>query len=143
MIPVDGRVTPHGAYLYERTYKPGSPVHAGLDLGASQGAEVRAPADGEVVVVDMVGKKGSGWHGYAPVVVIETRDGFFHLLAHLGAVKVSLGEKVAAGELVGTVGPERHCHWEVRYKLRAGVPSWKRTIDPMGWERGEVRPAVV
>lgn len=141
--PVDGSPTPHGAWLYARP----THTHAGVDLGAREGVEVVAPCDGVVEVVDREGKAGSGWHGYAPVVVLRSSLGnlqLWHVLAHLRGIEVHPGDALKEGTRVGVVGPERHVHWEVRRKL---LPAYSRgqrphqiSVDPLSLLRGEIRP---
>ena len=72
--------------------------HRGIDISASAGAPVVAPAGG---AVSFAGTVPGGGH----TVTIETPDGYSVTLVHLGTVAVSRGAEVAEGDTVGTVGP--------------------------------------
>lgn len=94
--------------------------HAGLDLVAPEGAEVRATADGSVIFAGLNG-------GYGKMVEVRHAKGVTTRYGHLSAILVSPGEKVAAGDIIGRVGSTGrstgpHLHYETR---RAGT-----ALDP-------------
>ncbi len=72
--------------------------HAGVDLAAPRGAEIRAVKDGEVVF--------SGWRrgGAGRVVEVRHADGLVTSYAHTERTLVRAGQHVVAGEVVATVG---------------------------------------
>ena len=73
-------------------------VHAGVDLAAEAGTEVKAAADGEVYTVYEDPQMGM-------TVVIRHEDGYTTHYASLAQeVFVSAGDKVQLGEAIGTVG---------------------------------------
>ena len=73
-------------------------VHAGVDLAAEAGTEVKAAADGEVYTVYEDPQMGM-------TVVIRHEDGYTTHYASLGEdVAVKAGDKVALGQTIGTVG---------------------------------------
>ena len=86
--------------------------HPGLDISADKGDPVYSTADGKVVSAAMAGNYGNLVvidHGYG----LETRYG------HLSAFKVSAGQVVKRGDLLGLVGSTgratgSHLHYEVR-----------------------------
>lgn len=87
-------------------------LHAGIDIGAPPGTEVRSPASGKVVVAAYDGRMGKFIridHGYG----IETTYG------HLSKILVKYGDKVHRGDLVGLVGSTGkfstgpHLHYQV------------------------------
>jgi len=86
--------------------------HPGLDISADKGDPVYATADGKVVNASAAGNYGNLVileHGYG----IETRYG------HLSAFKVTMGQTVKRGDLLGLVGAtgratSSHLHYEVR-----------------------------
>ncbi len=87
-------------------------LHSGLDIGARNGTEVRAPASGKVVVAAYDGRMGKFIridHGYG----IETTYG------HLSKIHVKYGDRVHRGDLVGLVGSSGkfstgpHLHYQV------------------------------
>lgn len=90
----------------------GDRFHAGIDLVADLGEPVRAAAAGRVT---WVGYRD----GWGLVVTIAHADGVRTLYAHLSQAAVGLGQTVAEGALVGSVGATGdatgpHLHFEVR-----------------------------
>ena len=73
-------------------------VHAGLDLAAEAGTEVKAAADGEVYTVYDDPEMGM-------TVVIRHEDGYTtHYASLADEVAVKAGDKVTLGQTIGTVG---------------------------------------
>lgn len=83
-----------------------------LQAGDSTGARVYAAADGEVVFA------GANYPGR--VVIVQHADTLYSMYGHLDPqLAVQVGQRVARGDLLGTVGPgnERaagHLHFEIR-----------------------------
>lgn len=109
--PVVGRLS--GVYGSQRILngKPRSP-HNGVDVAAAEGTDVRAPAAGVVALAypDMfyTGK----------TLIIDHGHGLTSVYAHLDAISVKDGQRVAKGELIGKVGRTGratgpHLHWGV------------------------------
>ena len=97
-------------------------LHAGIDIGARTGTEVRSPASGKVVVAAYDGKMGKFIridHGYD----IETTYG------HLSKIHVKYGDRVHRGDLIGLVGSTGkfstgpHLHYQVAVN--------DKVVDPM------------
>jgi len=118
--PADGLLmSPFGRRLSPFTDR--ITMHHGIDIGASYGAPVIAPAEGRVSYVgfdDGFGKIVKLTHGYG----IVTHYG------HLSKTAVRNAQKVKRGETIGYVGSTGlstgpHLHYEVLVK---GVP-----VDPM------------
>ena len=111
--PVYGRMVSGFGY---RSY-PWRGLHTGIDIDARFGTPARVTAPGVVTYV--------GWmHGYGKLVEVSHGYGVKTLYAHNSAFAVSLGQRVAKGQIVSyvgmtgwTTGP--HLHYEVR---RADVP---------------------
>lgn len=73
-------------------------VHAGMDLAAEPGTEVKAAAAGEVYTVYEDGEMGM-------TVVVRHQDGYTtHYASLADEVFVKAGDKVELGEVIGTVG---------------------------------------
>jgi murein DD-endopeptidase MepM/ murein hydrolase activator NlpD len=100
-------------------------VQNGLDIGAPPGAPVRAVAAGRVV--------HAGWFkGYGNLVIVDHGEGYHSLVAHLSTMQTALGEEVAAGAVLGTVGDSGslkgpYLYFEIRER---GHP-----VDPRPWLR--------
>jgi murein DD-endopeptidase MepM/ murein hydrolase activator NlpD len=100
--------------------------HTGQDFAVPIGTPVRAVGAGKVVRVRCGGAFGIE-------VVIQHAGGYFTQYAHLAAVTVNQGERVAAGQWIaqsGTTGNSTgpHLHFEVRV-----TPEWGSGIDPVPW----------
>lgn len=87
-------------------------LHAGIDIGARNGTEIRSPASGKVVVAAYDGRMGKFIridHGYG----METTYG------HLSKIHVKYGDRVHRGDLIGLVGSTGkfstgpHLHYQV------------------------------
>ena len=104
-------------------------VHNGVDIRAAQGEEVLAPADGEIIQARMDGLTGatiSIRHGNDTVSTVYNLE---------NTEKVSVGQKVKAGDVIGTAGStaknelleEPHIHFEVQVKGAYVNPAglWK------------------
>lgn len=94
-------------------------VHKGIDLAASYGTPIYASDGG---VVEQAGYN-SGGYGY--LVVINHENGFKTYYGHNSKVAVSVGQRVAQGELIAYMGSTgystgNHCHFEIR---KNGVPQ--------------------
>lgn len=96
-------------------------LHAGIDIGAPTGTDVRSPASGKVVVAAYDGRMGKFVridHGYG----IETTYG------HMSKINVKYGDKVQRGDLVGLVGSTGkfstgpHLHYQVAVNDRVVDP---------------------
>lgn len=97
-------------------------LHAGLDIGAPEGAPVVAYLSGRVILVER-------FPAYGTILVIDHGEQRASLYAHLSAVAVQVGDLVAQGTPIGRVGSTGavtgpHLHFEVRVD---GNP-----VDPTG-----------
>lgn len=109
--PVNGRITSRfGPRVSPFTGK--KRLHAGVDIGARTGTEIRSPASGKVVVAAYDGRMGKFIridHGYG----IETTYG------HLSKIHVKYGDRVHRSDLIGLVGSTGkfstgpHLHYQV------------------------------
>lgn len=89
--------------------------HNGVDLANSVNSPILAAASGQVIIA-----KGGGWNGgYGNYIVISHSNGMQTLYAHLNSIKVSVGERVNKGDVIGAMGSTGdssgvHLHFEVR-----------------------------
>ena len=106
--------------------------HAGIDLAARRGTEIRAPADG---VVTFAGRfplqRSVGWWRYGNLVVLAHGEELRTLFGHCRDVLVKRGQRVAQGEVLATVGntgwsTSPHLHYEVRRLVDGDY----RPVDP-------------
>ena len=90
-------------------------VHMGIDLFCAAGTPVRAPLDGVVAIL----ANNDDELDYGPLVVLEHANGeggcFYTLYGHLSLdtlERVSVGQQVAAGERIASVGePPANGNW--------------------------------
>lgn len=87
-------------------------IHNGVDFGAPEGTAVVASGSGTVMMARARIVTGL-------TVVIEHLPGVYSLYYHLARILVREGQRVAAGEVLGTVGSTGlatgpHLHWELR-----------------------------
>jgi septal ring factor EnvC (AmiA/AmiB activator) len=98
-------------------------VQHGLDVEAPAGAPVVAVAAGRVV--------HAGWFkGYGNLLIVDHGEGYHTLVAHLATMQTAMGEEVAAGDVLGTVGDSGslkgpYLYFELREK--------GRPVDPRPW----------
>jgi septal ring factor EnvC (AmiA/AmiB activator) len=100
-------------------------THNGLDIRATTGTDVQAIAAGEVVFSDWL-------RGYGQTVILDHGDGYHTLYAHLGTRGITVGDSVAQGATLGTVGDTGSLkgtllYFEVRHQ--------GRPVDPAIWLR--------
>ncbi|KPI26675.1 Peptidase M23 [Actinobacteria bacterium OV320] len=138
--------------MKQGTYTVGTPYHqngrmwslgyhTGLDLVASSGTPIYAPADGKVV---HAGPGGS----YGNMTKIEHAGGVITLYGHQTSIKVSVGQTVKRGQQIGTVGATGnvtgpHLHWEVLVPgvdnpFVGGQDKGPGMVDPDEWMKGKV-----
>lgn len=96
-------------------------MHEGLDIGASTGTPIVAPADG---VITFSGAKP----GFGNFVQIDHGYGVETIFGHASTLSVKKGQKVFRGDKIATVGNTGystgpHVHYEVRVN---GTP-----VDPL------------
>ncbi len=102
--------------------KSSTSLHYGIDYGIPTGSEVRACGRGKVVMAE--NRITTGWS-----ICVEHLPGLYSLYYHMDEMKVSLGQIVEKGELIGlsgctglATGP--HLHWEVRLNMEAISPDF-------------------
>lgn len=91
--------------------------HKAIDIGSWTGAPVKAADSGHIIEA----RYGTYNNGYGNAVIIDHGNGFVSLYAHLNSIYVRVGENVARGQQIGTVGNTGnstgpHLHLEIRYQ---------------------------
>ncbi len=87
-------------------------IHTGIDLATGRrGDPVMATADGQVINAETDG----GWGNY---VMIKHKHGFYTRYAHLDSFRVTKGQQVQKGQVIGYIGNTGtstgpHLHYEV------------------------------
>jgi len=128
----DLKYPPSGyGYRTDPIYKT-SEFHPGIDFIANTGTKIFATGDGIVEVADDV------MQGYGNHVVINHGFGYETLYGHMSIIKVSVGQKVKRGELIGLVGSTGrstgpHVHYEV---IRNG-----EKVNPINYFFNDLNPA--
>jgi len=97
----------------------GQELHNGVDIAAQKGTPVSAIQGGRVLAVK------DNIPGFGRTVLIKTPDGHTEQFSHLGKATVQVGQRVAPGQSVGTVGTSGsgtgpHLHFQVW----RGDPVW-------------------
>ncbi|MEB3172464.1 MAG: M23 family metallopeptidase [Cyanobacteriota bacterium] len=99
-------------------------MHTGVDFAAPIGTPVLAALGGRVVLAESI-------NGYGLTVLLEHPDGLQTLYAHLDQIVVRLGDELAEGEALGTVGMTgRTTGPHLHFELRRGTPDQQLAIDP-------------
>ena len=98
----------------------------GINIGASEGAEVRAAADGEVVYV------GGHVKELGNTIYVQHAGGWYTGYSHLAKTGVKTNQKIQKGEVIGTVGKtgaveSSQLHFEIRYTPSTEIA---KPIDP-------------
>jgi len=126
--PVEGAI----AYRFGPERKPNGIVlkNQGIGIAATTGTSVKAVEAG---TVELAGP----FPGYGSTVIISHGGGYRTLYLYLKAIRVQEGQKVAAGQIIGTVGGEQtaegsHIEFQVRVPVAGGAIE---AVDPLDWLR--------
>jgi hypothetical protein len=116
--PAAGRIS--GEFGAQRIYRgePGA-YHAGIDLAAPKGAEIRAPADGVVTLAASDAPFTLEGH----LLILDHGMGLTSAFLHCSDLVVHEGDTVAQGQLIGHVGMSGratgpHLHWALTWQGR-------------------------
>ncbi len=131
----------HPLYRYGNTFFGLERPHSGVDLGAERGTPVLAAADGEVVWVGYGFYRGSPDPNDPYGLAISIRHGFgykdqelYTVYAHLRRAFVWVGQRVSAGEVIGTVGETGHASGpHLHFEVRLGRNRFYTTRNPELW----------
>ena len=120
-IPVSGAYRETSGFGYRSDpFTRRTAFHEGTDFAAYTGAPIIATAPGKV---SFAGVKG----GYGRVVEIDHGSGFRTLYAHMNSINVKLGQELAIGHKVGTMGSTGrstgpHLHYEIYFRGKSYDP---------------------
>jgi len=111
--PVRGRIS--GVYGSQRIYNgtPKSP-HSGVDVAATEGTPVKAPAGGIVTFAK------PGLYLTGGTVLIDHGHGVSSNFLHLSRIDVKVGDRIEQGQVLGLVGATGratgpHMHWGMNW----------------------------
>ena len=88
--------------------------HQGIDISNRAGGAILAADSGRIIV--------AGWpdnYGYGNRIMIDHGNGYVTLYAHLSRIRVSVGQSVNRGDVIGDMGSTGrstgiHLHFEIR-----------------------------
>lgn len=120
-----------GATLLGFTAPGNADSHNGIDLAAEAGAPVKAAAAGKVVFA------GDEPKLYGTLVVLEHGNGWHSAYGHLSSVSVKVGDRVAAGDVVGKAGQTGAAH---RPALHFEIRKDNMPLDPARLIAGSSAP---
>lgn len=124
ITPVNGRISSPFGWRTHPIFKSRT-FHSGIDIAAPHGTPIQAANAGKVIY--------SGWYGgYGRVVILDhgscTGQPTTTLYAHMSRQKVTVGQTVARGHIIGLVGSTGystgpHLHFEVRINGKPNNPK--------------------
>ena len=118
--PVHGRITSSFGEVRFSASSGGTRPHMGIDISAPTGTPIVAPADG---IVLSAGREAE----YGLLICVDHGHGYTTMYGHLKEIRVKPGDRVKAGQMLGTVGTTGyttgpHLHYEVRIHGRPVNP---------------------
>ncbi|MFE4264521.1 peptidoglycan DD-metalloendopeptidase family protein [Streptomyces sp. NPDC056883] len=125
--PVDA---PLGTPYHQAGGMWSSGYHTGIDFVAGTGTPIRAAGPGTVVSASRV-------NAYGRQVIIRHPDGMYTQYAHMSEMKVSTGDTVKGGQVIGLSGADGnvsgpHLHFEVRTG-----PDYGTDVSPVTYLRSK------
>ena len=99
-------------------------MNRGVTISAETGTDVQAIAPGEVMLIDW-------WRGYGQLVLLRHPQGYYTLYAHLESRSVEVGQILAEGALIGTVGSTGRL--DDVSQLHFEVMKEEQALDPNAW----------
>jgi len=120
--PVPGALLRGFGKLIDAEYRTET-FQKGVDFAVALGEPVYAIAAGEVRFADW-------FRGYGRMLILDHGDGFFTVAGHLDVLEVTLGQRVAAGDRVGTAGETGSLSGpRLYFEIRHGADA----VDPAEW----------
>ena len=120
-LPVQGAYRETSGFGYRSDpFTRKATFHEGTDLAAFTGAPIIAPAPGKII---HAGTKGA----YGRTVEIDHGAGFKTRYGHMNSIAVKVGQEVAIGQKLGTMGSTGrstgpHLHYEIYFRGKSYDP---------------------
>jgi murein DD-endopeptidase MepM/ murein hydrolase activator NlpD len=119
-VSADGWVWPANGPVTSEFGRRWGRIHEGIDIGGPTGSPIFAARTGTVTFTGRMG-------GYGLMTLIDHGGGIVTAYAHQSRIGVSNGQRVAAGERIGSIGCTGSCtgphlHFEVRVNGTARNP---------------------
>lgn len=102
-------------------------VNKGITIATRQGAQVVAPYDGQVAFA-------GPFRGYGLLLIIEHSEGYHTLLAGMTRIDATVGQRLLAGEPVGTMGQD-----EAKPGLYVELRRNGQPVNPLPWLTAQKR----
>lgn len=102
-------------------------VTKGMTIATRKGAQIVAPYDGQVAFA-------GPFRGYGLLLIIEHSEGYHTLLAGMTRIDATVGQKLAAGEPVGTMGED-----EAKPALYLELRRQGQPVNPQPWLTAQKR----
>jgi septal ring factor EnvC (AmiA/AmiB activator) len=120
--PVDAEIAQHFGRVVDDESRTAT-FRKGVEFAAPAGAPVRAVAAGQV-------RYAGRFRGYGKTVILDHGDSYFTVSSHLSETRVAVGETVAAGAEIGSVGDTGSLSGpQLYFELRRGGEA----LDPLAW----------
>ena len=101
----------------------------GIGIGAPAGTTVKSVEAG---VVEVAGAQP----GYGLAVIVSHGGGYRTLYLFLKSVRVNVGQKITAGQVIGTVGGEQMAEGpHIEFQVRVPTGGSIEPVDPLTWLR--------
>jgi septal ring factor EnvC (AmiA/AmiB activator) len=121
-LPVNGPILRGFGQVIDEEFRTKT-FYKGVDFGGEAGVPVRAVAAGEV--------RFAGWfRGYGKIVILDHSEQYFTISGHLESIEVEVGDEVASGEMLGSVGETGSLSGpRLYFEIREGSEA----LDPVSW----------
>jgi septal ring factor EnvC (AmiA/AmiB activator) len=120
--PVDAPIARDFGRVVDREFRTET-FRSGVVFEAPEGLPVRAVAAGRV--------RYAGWfQGYGRLVILDHGSGYYTVSGHLAEVRVAVGDPVASGAQIGSVGDSGSLAGpRLYFEIRRGAEA----LDPRDW----------
>ena len=96
-------------------------INKGIEIATRKNAQVIAPYDGQVAIA-------GPFRGYGLLLIIEHSEGYHTLLAGMARIDAAVGQRLLAGEPVGTMGQD-----EAKPTLYVELRRNGQPVNPLPW----------